>query len=88
VAHFAKEFTVEEDGAQAGVISKKVDEILELQAVEVIYAMRSLKADEKWTGDPIKAALTPEALTACLSPRWALLQIIRRNLSHALGGRS
>lgn len=88
VAHFAKEFTVEEDGAQAGVISKKVEEILELQAVEVIYAMRSLKADEKWTGDPIKAALTPEALTACLSPRWALLQIIRRNLSHALGGRS
>lgn len=49
--------------------------------------MRSLKAEEKWAGDPIKAALTPEALTACLSPRWALLQIIRRSLSHAFGWR-
>jgi len=88
VAFFAKEFKMSDDDSRIEVVVKKVQEIFELQAVEVIYTMRSLKTEENWAGDPVKAALTPEALTAALCPRYAMTTTIRRSLGHAIGGRS
>lgn len=49
--------------------------MLELQAVEVIFSIRSLKGDEHWAGDPVAQALNPEALTAALSPRYMQLPL-------------
>jgi hypothetical protein len=88
VNFFAKEFRMADDDSRIEIVVKKVQEILELQAVEVIYMMRTLKSEENWAGDPVKAALTPEALTAALSPRYAMTTTIRRNLAQSIGGRS
>lgn len=87
VSFFAKDFRVSDDDSRMDLVVKKVQEILELQAVEVIYAMRALKTEENWAGDPVRAALTPEALTAALCPRYAMTTMIRRNLGHSIGGR-
>jgi hypothetical protein len=88
VAFFAKDFNVTGEDSRMEIVVKKVQEILELQAVEVIYTMRALKAEENWAGDPVKAALTPEALTAALCPRYAMTATIRRSLGQAMGGRA
>ena len=88
VTFFTKEFEVADEDSRMELVVKKVQEILELQAVEVIYTMRALKSEENWAGDPVKAALTPEALTAALCPRYSMTTTIRRNLAQAMGGRS
>jgi hypothetical protein len=88
VQFFAKEFNVFDNEQAQQVVARVVREMLELQAVEVIFSIRSLKGDEHWAGDPVAQALNPEALTAALSPRYMMTSAIRRNLAHALGGRS
>jgi hypothetical protein len=88
VQFFAKEFNVFDNEQSQQLVAKGVREMLELQAVEVIFSIRSLKGDEHWAGDPVASALSPEALTAALSPRYMMTSAIRRNLAHKLGGKS
>ena len=66
-------------------MTKTIKELIELQAVEVVYAVRSMQGNKEWDSDSISAALSPEALTACLSTRFALVASIRKTLSQRLG---
>lgn len=88
IQFFAKEYDVGDDDNRLDVLTKKVAEILELQAVEVILTIRSLKSEKNWSGDPIDRALTPESLTASLSSRYAIIRIIRQAISQAIGAKS
>lgn len=85
IKHFATIYnTTESEGAE-GQITKTIKELIELQAVEVVYAVRSMQGNKEWSSDSVNAALSPEALTACLSTRFALVASIRKTLSQRLG---
>jgi hypothetical protein len=85
IKHFATVYnTTESEGAE-GQVTKTIKEMIELQAVEVVYAVRSMQGNKEWSTDSINAALSPEALTACLSTRFALVASIRKTLSQRLG---
>jgi len=88
VQFFAKEFNVFDNEASQQVVARIVRQLLELQAVEVVYSIRSLKGEQHWAGDPVVQALSTESLTAALSPRYMMASTIRRSLAQALGGRS
>lgn len=85
IKHFATTYNTTESESAEGQVTKTIKELIELQAVEVVYAVRSMQGNKEWSSDSINAALSPEALTACLSTRFALVASIRKTLSQRLG---
>jgi len=85
IKHFATIYNVTESEGAEGQITKTIKELIELQAVEVVYAVRSMQGNKEWSSDSIAAALSPEAITACLSTRFTLVASIRKTLSQRLG---
>ncbi len=62
-----------------------VHEWFEQQLVETVIGVRTLEGSQQWTEDPIKTALSEEALTAAAMPRYHVYQVIKRSLGVALG---
>lgn len=85
IKYFSDSYKIDESDNSDGQITKTVKELIELQAVEVIYSIRSMQGNKEWDSDSVAAALSPEALTACLSARFSLLTTIRKTLSQRLG---
>ncbi len=85
IKHFATIYNTNESEGTEGQVTKTIKELIELQAVEVVYAVRSMQGNKEWSSDSIAAALSPEALTACLSTRFTLVASIRKTLSQRLG---
>jgi hypothetical protein len=85
IKHFATIYNIAESEGAEGQVTRIIKSLIELQAVEVVYAIRSMRGNKEWDSESIKAALSPEALTACLSMRFALASSIRKTLSQRLG---
>ena len=62
-----------------------VREWFEQQLVEAVMGARTLRGSPEWSEDDIAMALSEEALTAVVLPRWQVNQQIGRVLARRLG---
>lgn len=65
-----------------------VREWIELQLVEAVVGVLSLQGSAEWGTDKIQSALSEEALTTAVLPRYSMLKTINRALGAKLGKRS
>lgn len=66
-------------------IEEVVTEWFEQSLVEAVLGVQSLEGASEWSGDDIQRALSEEALTAAVMPRYHLDFAIRRSLGSKLG---
>jgi hypothetical protein len=81
----AGKYNPTDDPNVAQKIRSVVEEWIELQLVEAVVGVRSLQGSKEWDSTHMKAALSPEALTAAVLPRYNLLGTINRALSAKFG---
>lgn len=81
----AGKYNPSDDPNVANKIRSVVEEWIELQLVEAVVGVRSLQGSKEWDSNHMKAALSPEALTAAVLPRYNLLGTINRALSAKFG---
>jgi hypothetical protein len=67
------------------VVRDVVHEWFEQQLVEAVMGARALRGSPEWSDDDIALALSEEALTAVVLPRWQVYQQIGRVLARRLG---
>ena len=67
------------------MVTDAVREWFEQQLVETVIGVRSLEGSQQWTEDPVKTALSEEALTAAAMPRYHVYQAVKRALGASLG---
>jgi hypothetical protein len=68
------------------VIQSVVEEWFEQQLIESVLGVRSLEGTRSWSDDELERALSEEALTACVMPRYHVYNQIKRTLGSRLGG--
>ncbi|CAI8310666.1 MAG: Uncharacterised protein [Gammaproteobacteria bacterium] len=86
IDHFAKSY-VELDGANE-LIADVVKEAFEQQLIEAVAGAQSLKNRPKWGSSDFETAVSDEALTTAILPRYLLLSSIKRTLGNKLGALS
>ncbi len=66
-------------------VEEVVTEWFEQSLVEAVMGVQSLEGASQWSGEDIRRALSEEALTAAIMPRYHLDFAIRRSLGSKLG---
>mgnify|MGYP000456261677 CR=1 FL=1 len=69
----------------SNVIKSEVKEAFEQQLIETVTGALSLKNRPKWTPDEFQSALSQEALTAAVMPRYHIVNYVKRAISNKLG---
>jgi hypothetical protein len=72
-------------GAPASEVIDVVQEWFSQQLVEAVIGIQSLKGSPAWATDTIGSALSPEALTTAVMPRYNTMRQITRALGARLG---
>jgi hypothetical protein len=72
-------------GAPASEVIDVVQEWFSQQLVEAVLGIQSLKGSPAWATDTIGSALSPEALTTAVMPRYNTMRQITRALGARLG---
>lgn len=75
-------------GRRAEVLSVVIDAVrswFEQELVETVLGVKALEASKEWSSNDIKAALSEEALTAAVMPRYHVNNSIKRELGTKLG---
>jgi hypothetical protein len=83
IEHFSKQYEGL-DGAEE-VVADVVKEAFEQQLVEAVAGAMSLKNRPKWSTNDFENAVSEEALTVAVLPRYHVLAFIKRQLSGKLG---
>jgi hypothetical protein len=68
-------------------IEDVVREWIEFQLVEAVIGVQALQGSQRWDSNTVKQALSEEALTAAVLPRYNMLKTINRALGARLGRR-
>jgi len=66
-------------------VKTTVEEWFEQQLIEAVMGVRALQGSPQWGTTEIEAALSPEALTAAVMPRYSTYRMITRALGAKLG---
>lgn len=67
------------------IIEDAVREWFEQQLIETVMGVRALKGSKLWGDDKVEAALSEEALTAAVMPRYHVHTAITRTLGVQIG---
>jgi hypothetical protein len=84
ISYFEKEFNPHADELVQRKIVEYIQEWMEAQLIEVVMVTRNLVNGRTWTGEEIKHALSPHALTAVLMARFHIVEKVKRSLSNDL----
>lgn len=82
LSHYADEYGSVEGAEQ--LIKGVVEEAFEQQLVETVTGALSLKNRPKWNPDEFDRAISEEALTAAVMPRYFIMGYIKRQLGNRL----
>lgn len=67
------------------VVRHVVYEWFEQVLIEAVLGARSLEGSQLWTMDDLERAISDEALTTAVAPRWHLYNSIKRTIGAQLG---
>ncbi len=67
------------------IITDAVRGWFEQELVETVLGVKALEASKEWSSDQIRSALSEEALTATVMPRYHVNNSIKRELGTKLG---
>ena len=84
----AEQYNEESDSKKEGPLQDVVEEWIAQQLVEAVVGVLSLQGSLQWGNDHINAALSEEALTTAVLPRYNMLRTINRALSARFGKNS
>lgn len=83
ISYFVEQYP---DVEQAeSIIKNEVQEAFEQQLIETVAGAMSLKNRPKWNPDEYARAISQEALTAAVMPRYHLVNYIKRQIGNKLG---
>ena len=85
ICHFNKEYNSSGDDEHAEFIKSTVSEQFEQLLTEVVAGAQSFEGREHWTEEDAQVALSEEALTAAVAPRYFIMREIDRVLQKGLG---
>ena len=66
-------------------VKQTVEEWFEQQLIEAVMGIKALQGSPQWGSTEIEQALTPEALTSAVMPRYGVYRMITRALGAKLG---
>jgi hypothetical protein len=72
-------------GAPANDVKDLVQEWFEQQLIEAVLGVQTLKGSSGWNPDELELALSPEALTTAVMPRYNTMRQITRSLGARFG---
>lgn len=72
-------------GAPANEVKDLVQEWFEQQLIEAVLGVQTLKGSPVWNPDQLELALSPEALTTAVMPRYNTMRQITRSLGARFG---
>jgi hypothetical protein len=84
IDRWTREFT-ENKNAIAGVVQDAVRSWFEQALVETVLGVQALKDAKEWNVEDIETALSEEALTAAVMPRYHVHNAVKRELGSKLG---
>jgi hypothetical protein len=83
ISHFTEVYS-HRPGAKS-VVRQVVYEWFEQVLIEAVLGARSLEGSQLWTMDELDRAISDEALTTAVAPRWHLYNSIKRTIGAQLG---
>jgi Histidine kinase-, DNA gyrase B-, and HSP90-like ATPase len=84
IDHWSREFA-DNKTAVAGVVQDAVRGWFEQTLVEAVLGVQALKDAKEWSVEDVEAALSEEALTAAVLPRYHVHNAVKRELGSKLG---
>ena len=85
IKYCAEQYNPKDDQSINAEIKQVVEEWIELQLVEAVLGIRALQGSKEWDSIKMKAALSPEALTTAVLPRYNMIKTINRVLGQKFG---
>jgi hypothetical protein len=85
IEHFASTYTGKAGARE--VAARVVYEWFQQVLVEAVLGARSLEGSQEWTLEQLERALSEEALTTAVAPRWHVYNSIKRTIGSQLGTR-